>query len=225
MSYQFLQANYHPSWEGFFSQQKSLLEPLDLLLYERAKEEIVYPPNEQIFHAFQKTEAGIVKVVILGQDPYHGPGEAEGLAFSVPPGIKIPPSLRNIFKELQSDLGISPPSSGSLQKWAEQGVLLLNAFLSVAKDKPGSHSKLGWEKFTDAAIRFVSTTSNKAVFILWGKFAQKKEGLVDTNKHLVLKSAHPSPLGARYGFWNSKPFSKTNDFLQKNNIQVIDWQL
>jgi uracil-DNA glycosylase len=166
-----------------------------------------------------------VRVVILGQDPYHGPGQAHGLSFSVPDKIKLPPSLKNIFKELESDLNITPSANGNLTKWASQGVLLLNTYLTVVANTPMSHSKIGWEIFTDAIIKNISTQKENIVFILWGAFAQKKETLIDSAKHCIIKSAHPSPLSAHNGFWGSKCFSKTNAYLKLNNRQAIDWAL
>jgi uracil-DNA glycosylase len=166
-----------------------------------------------------------VKVVLLGQDPYHNPGQAQGLSFSVPKGITKPPSLINIFKEIQSDLGIVPSADGNLEKWAEQGVLLLNASLTVRKNEPGSHSKIGWLEFTDAVIRKLSDEKKGIVFLLWGKFAQDKQVLIDEIKHYVLKAAHPSPFSADKGFFGCKHFSKTNEILMQQGIQPIDWKL
>jgi len=171
-----------------------------------------FPPMEQIFQAFHETPFEKVRVVIIGQDPYHGEGEANGLAFSVNQGVKIPPSLRNIFKELKSDLGLDRTQS-DLTDWAKQGVLLLNTTLTVAKDSPLSHADFGWEKFTDYVIQRVALKKSPVVFILWGRHAQRKKLLIPQRHHLILESAHPSPLGAHRGFWGSKPFSKTNAFL------------
>jgi uracil-DNA glycosylase len=164
-------------------------------------------------------------VVILGQDPYHGEGQAHGLSFSVPQGIKIPPSLQNIFKELKSDLNIEAPTSGNLEKWAQQGVFLLNATLTVRANEAGSHQKRGWEQFTDSVIKRLSEKRENLVFILWGNYAQAKEKLIDTQKHYIIKSAHPSPLSAYNGFWESKPFSKTNTFLESKGLKAINWDL
>ena len=185
----------------------------------------IYPPKEDIFAALKNTSYKDVKVVIVGQDPYHGEGEAMGLSFSVHDGIKLPPSLKNIYKELEEDLGIKPVTSGDLTKWTRQGVLLLNATLTVVKDTPNSHSKLGWDKFTDYVIKKINAKDEPVVFILWGNFARSKKEFITNPKHLVIESAHPSPFSARNGFFGSKPFSKTNEFLTKNNIKPIDWNL
>ena len=185
----------------------------------------IYPPKEDIFAALKNTSYKDVKVVIVGQDPYHGEGEAMGLSFSVHDGIKLPPSLKNIYKELEDDLGIKPVTSGDLTKWTRQGVLLLNATLTVVKDTPNSHSKLGWDKFTDYVIKKINAKDEPVVFILWGNFARSKKEFITNPKHLVIESAHPSPFSARNGFFGSKPFSKTNEFLTKNNIKPIDWDL
>lgn len=185
----------------------------------------IYPPKDLIFNALKQTPYKDVKVVIVGQDPYHGEGEAHGLSFSVQKGIKLPPSLKNIYKELYSDLGIDPSKDGDLTKWAKEGVLLLNATLTVKKDTPNSHSKLGWELFTDYVIKKLNAKEEPVVFILWGNFAKGKKKYITNPKHLVIESAHPSPFSANYGFFGSKPFSKTNEFLKKNNIKEIDWRL
>ncbi|OGX83116.1 uracil-DNA glycosylase [Hymenobacter coccineus] len=184
----------------------------------------VYPPGPQIFHAFDACAFDQVKVVILGQDPYHGRGQAHGLSFSVADGQRTPPSLHNIFKELQSDLPATPVApNGNLDRWAQQGVLLLNATLTVRAAEPGSHQKKGWEDFTDAAIRKVSEGREHVVFILWGAYAGKKAELIDASKHLVLKSVHPSPYAADKGFFGSKPFSKTNAWLESKGLEPINW--
>lgn len=189
-------------------------------------QQIVYPPNAQIFRALNDTPLDQVKAVILGQDPYHGVGQANGLSFSVNKGIDLPPSLRNIYHELRTDLGISPPAHGDLTKWAEQGVLLLNSVLTVEQAKPTSHQKQGWEQFTDAVIDVINEQRQSVVFILWGAYAQRKGQRIDNNKHLVLKAAHPSPLSAnRGGFFGCKVFSKTNHYLNAQGIAPIDWQL
>ncbi len=185
----------------------------------------IYPPQSEIFSAFDFTPFENVKVVILGQDPYHGEGQANGLSFSVADGIKLPPSLRNIYKELKDDVGIEISTSGNLESWARQGVLLLNATLTVEATKAGSHQKKGWETFTDAVIQKLSDQKENIVFILWGAYAQKKGAKIDRSKHLVIETAHPSPLGAYRGFWGSKPFSTTNQFLKSKNITEIDWQI
>lgn len=185
----------------------------------------IYPSKENVFNALKLTSYKDTKVVIVGQDPYHGEGEAHGLSFSVQKGVKIPPSLKNIYKELYNDLGIIPSPYGDLTKWAKEGVLLLNAVLTVEKDKPASHRKLGWELFTDYIIRSLNEKKEPVVFILWGNFAKDKEKYITNKHHLVIKSAHPSPFSANYGFFNSKPFSKTNNFLINNKIKPIDWNL
>ena len=186
---------------------------------------IIYPPKEDIFAALKNTSFKDVKVVIVGQDPYHGEGEAMGLSFSVHDGIILPPSLKNIYKELEDDLGIKPVNSGDLTKWTKEGVLLLNATLTVVKDTPNSHSKIGWDRFTDYVIKKLNTKEEPVVFILWGNFARSKKEFITNPKHLIIESAHPSPFSARNGFFGSKPFSKTNEFLTKNNIKPIDWNL
>ena len=192
---------------------------------EKAQGKLIYPPGPMIFHAFATTPVKHVKVVILGQDPYHGPGQAMGLSFSVPKGVHPPPSLVNIFKELHDDTGAPIPSHGDLTKWAKQGVLLLNASLTVRNGEPMSHSKLGWHVFTNTVISKISEVKKNLVFILWGKFAQEKMSLIDAKKHFCLKSAHPSPLSAHNGFFGCKHFSKTNSFLMKHGIDPIDWAL
>lgn len=192
---------------------------------EKAIGKVIYPPGPLIFNAFNTTPFHKVKVVIIGQDPYHGEGQAHGLCFSVQKGIKPPPSLVNIYKEMKSDLGLNPPAHGNLQSWAEQGVFLLNAMLTVEKDQPASHQKIGWQNFTDVAIQQLSDQRDKLVFILWGAFAQQKALLIDSNKHLIIKSPHPSPFSADKGFFGSKPFSKTNQWLESNGITSVNWQL
>lgn len=185
----------------------------------------IYPPGKLIFNAFNHTPFDQVKVVVIGQDPYHNPGQAHGLSFSVPEPVAPPPSLQNIFKELQSDLNIATPSSGNLTKWADQGVLLLNASLTVEANKPMSHSQLGWHLFTDEVIRQVSAGRDHVVFLLWGKFAQNKEVLIDQSRHKILKAAHPSPLSAYIGFYGCRHFSKTNQWLEEHGEKAIDWSL
>ena len=197
---------------------------MDIINHEYSSKTI-YPPKEDIFAALKNTSYKDVKVVIVGQDPYHGEGEAMGLSFSVPNGIKLPPSLKNIYKELEDDLSIKPVNSGDLTKWTKEGVLLLNATLTVVKDTPNSHSKLGWDKFTDYVIKKLNARKEPLVFILWGNFARGKKQYITNPKHLVIESPHPSPFSARTGFFGSKPFSKTNEFLTKNNIKPIDWDL
>ena len=191
---------------------------------EKAAGKKIYPPGSLIFNAFNTTPFEDVKVVILGQDPYHNPGEAMGLSFSVPKGVRIPPSLRNIYKELNEDLSVSIPNHGDLTRWAEQGVFLLNAMLTVEHRTPRSHQKIGWQDFTDAVIHKLSTEQEGLVFMLWGGFARKKKELIDKSKHLVLEAAHPSPL-AGGAYFGSKHFSKANDYLQKQGKEQIDWSL
>jgi len=205
--------------------QSPYFRTLKEFLVEEKKKYTLYPPGRQIFNAFQRTPFDRVKVVILGQDPYHGKGQAHGLCFSVPQGIPKPPSLVNIFKELDSDLGIPIPEHGNLEKWADQGVLLINATLTVRDSQAGSHQKRGWETFTNRVIEVVSQEKSGVVFLLWGRFAQAKESLIDNNKHLILKSAHPSPLSAYNGFFGCRHFSKTNDYLKKQEETGIDWTL
>lgn len=195
------------------------------LRIEKSQGKIIYPPGSLIFNAFDTTPIDKVKVVILGQDPYHGAGQAHGLCFSVQNGVKPPPSLLNIFKELQDDLGISIPTHGNLTKWAEQGVFLLNASLTVRSGEPMSHSKIGWATFTDAVIKKISDVKENVVFLLWGKFAQEKRVLIDGSKHCILRSVHPSPLSAYGGFFGCKHFSKTNEYLASKGIDPIDWSL
>jgi uracil-DNA glycosylase len=198
---------------------------IEFLKEEKKKGESIFPPGTKIFSAFEHTPFDKVKVVILGQDPYHGPGQAHGLSFSVPPGVGLPPSLLNIFKELKNDLGIPIPKTGNLEKWADQGVLLLNATLTVRESQPGSHQNKGWELFTDSVIREISATRAGVVFILWGNYAKAKEVLIDTTKHFILKSSHPSPFSADRGFFGSKPFSRTNEILKREGQKEIDWRL
>lgn len=189
------------------------------------KEKTIFPPKTRILSALDITDYNDVKVVILGQDPYHGIGEANGLAFSVNDRVKIPPSLKNIYKELHDDLGIEIPNTGNLESWAKEGVLLLNSVLTVEKDKPASHKNIGWEIFTDSIIKKLNERDKPIVFILWGNFAKSKKELITNPKHLVLTSSHPSPFSVNYGFFGSKPFSKTNEFLRKNGIKEIDWTI
>ncbi len=189
------------------------------------KTKTIFPPKDYVFNALKLTPYNNVKVVIVGQDPYHGVGEAHGLSFSVQKGIKIPPSLQNIYKELNDDLKIPPKDNGDLTNWAKEGVLLLNAVLTVEKDKAASHRNLGWELFTDYIIKLVNAKDTPVVFILWGNFAKEKKKLITNSKHLVLTSPHPSPFSAYSGFFGSKPFSKTNEFLVKTGQKPIDWSL
>lgn len=192
---------------------------------ERSTGATIYQPGKLIFNAFEHTPFNKVKVVILGQDPYHGPKQAMGLSFSVPDGIIPPPSLINIFKELHKDIGMAIPSTGNLTAWAKQGVLLLNAVLTVRANEPASHSKIGWMNFTDAVIKKISDEKKGIVFLLWGRFAQEKQVLIDETKHYVLKAAHPSPFSAEKGFFGCKHFSRTNELLIKQGLEPIDWKL
>ena len=195
------------------------------LVSERENGKRIFPKGSEWFHALDVTPLDKVRVVILGQDPYHGEGQAHGLCFSVQRGVKPPPSLVNIFKEMRSDLGLEPPSHGNLEAWAKQGVLLLNSVLTVEAGLAASHQGKGWERFTDAVIRLVNDLPRPVVFILWGAYAQKKAAFVDRSRHLVLTSAHPSPLSAHNGFFGSKPFSKANEFLVAQGEEPIDWKL
>jgi len=215
------------SWKTELSEEfKSdyFFELKEFLILEKQKY-VIYPPGSDIFAAFNYTPFDKVKVVILGQDPYHGPGQANGLCFSVKDGIRQPPSLQNIFKELYSDLGIPAPENGNLEKWAGQGVLLLNATLTVRARQAGSHQNKGWEQFTDSAIKRLSEKRENLVFILWGNYAKAKKSLIDTTKHFIVESPHPSPFSANSGFFGSRPFSKTNNYLKSKGIEPIDWSL
>ena len=204
-------------------------KPYYASLYRRIVEEyrkyVVYPPSDEIFTAFELTPLSQVKVVIIGQDPYHEPGQAHGLCFSVKPGQAIPPSLVNIYRELNEDLGCRIPDNGYLVKWAKQGVLMLNTLLTVRAHQAFSHSRIGWEEFTDAAIRAVDTVDRPVVFILWGRPAQSKKALITNPNRLIIESAHPSPLSAQRGFFGSRPFSRTNDWLVSHGQTPIDWQI
>ena len=214
---QALQAAFHKPW---------FLQIVTHLKTERASGKTIYPPGKLIFNAFDHTPFDAVKVVILGQDPYHGPGQAHGLSFSVPDGVPAPPSLVNIFKELKKDIGMNIPNTGgNLTKWADQGVLLLNAALTVRANEPASHAKIGWMDFTDHVIRTISDQKTGIVFLLWGRFAQEKQVLIDETKHHVLKAAHPSPFSADKGFFGCRHFSKTNELLIKQGKTPIDWHL
>ena len=216
-----------PSWKHVLHDefQKSYFPQLNAFLVEEEQRYTVYPAGPNIFNAFNTTPFEKVKVVILGQDPYHGPNQAHGLAFSVQDGIPFPPSLQNIFKELCDDIGCEMPLSGNLTKWAEQGVFLLNTVLTVRAGQAHSHKEQGWERFTDAVIRSISGQKEHVVFILWGKPAQMKASMIDGRKHLILRAPHPSPLSAYRGFFGSKPFSRTNAYLQANGMTPIDWRL
>ena len=214
-------------WEAAMRPEFS--KPYYKKLFETVKEEyrncMVFPPAKEVLSAFELTPLEEVKVVIIGQDPYHGVGQAHGLCFSVRPGIEIPPSLKNIYQELHEDLGCYIPDNGCLTKWAKQGVLLLNTVLTVRAHQANSHRGIGWEEYTDAAIRVLNESDRPIVFILWGSPAQQKARMLDNPKHLILKAPHPSPLSAYRGFFGSKPFSKTNAFLERNGLTPIDWQI
>jgi len=218
----------HPSWlnrlEGQF-EQEYMHKLRDFLLTRKQHHTVTYPPGAQIFNALNSTPFEDVRVVILGQDPYHGPGQAHGLCFSVLPGVRIPPSLSNIYREIESDLGIPIPQHGYLQSWAEQGVLLLNAVLTVDRGQAGSHQGKGWETFTDAVIRLLNDQREGLVFMLWGSYAMKKGAVINTQKHLVLKAPHPSPLSAYRGFLGCKHFSTTNEYLLQHDHSAIDWSV
>lgn len=215
------------SWKAVLNEefQKPYFAQLKQFLVEERASQVIYPPGSLIFNAFNQTPFDKVSVVILGQDPYHGEMQAHGLSFSVPQGVKAPPSLVNIFKELQSDLGIPIPKHGNLEAWAKQGVLLLNATLTVRANQAGSHQKRGWENFTDAVIAQLSAQRQGLVFLLWGRYAHAKSDLIDKNKHFILTAAHPSPLSAYNGFMGCKHFSKTNQLLLQQGKQAIEWRL
>tara|TARA_R110001583_G_scaffold42011_6_gene133575 strand:- start:2793 stop:3470 length:678 start_codon:yes stop_codon:yes gene_type:complete len=218
----------HPSWQqvlGDELEQPYMRQLRVFLKAEKAAGKIIYPPGSLIFNAFNHTPFDQVRVVIIGQDPYHGPGQAHGLSFSVQNGIRLPPSLVNIFKEVEADLGIPMSGSGDLTPWADQGVLLLNATLTVEQASAGSHQKKGWEQFTDAAIRILNERREGLVFVLWGSYAQKKGAMIDQNKHLVLKSVHPSPLSAHRGFFGQRQFSTINQYLSQQGQLPINWVL
>lgn len=214
-------------WDNILKDEfnKDYFKKLMLTVRDEYNKKIIFPRKDEVFKAFRYTPYQNVKVVILGQDPYHGDGEAEGLSFSVPKNIKIPPSLINIYKELHNDLGITPPNHGNLSSWAKEGVLLLNSVLTVIKDHAASHEGLGWETFTDNVIKLINKKDTPVVFILWGRFARSKKKLIDNPIHLVIESAHPSPLSAYNGFFNSHPFSKTNDYLIDKGIKPINWEI
>jgi uracil-DNA glycosylase len=213
------------SWKGKLSAEfgKPYFESLISFIKTAYQSAVVYPPGKEIFRAFDCCNFENVKVVVLGQDPYHGPGQANGLCFSVRDGVRMPPSLVNIFKEIQADLGKPIPKSGDLERWSRQGVLLLNATLTVQAGSPGSHQNKGWETFTDEVIKTISSEKEHVVFLLWGAYAQKKGEVIDRNKHLVLMSPHPSPFSADRGFFGCKHFSKTNQYLKSKGLQEIDW--
>ena len=218
----------HPSWEAVIGEEfdKPYMQALRAFLkQEKAAGKITYPPSPLIFNAFNHTPFDKVRVVIIGQDPYHGIGQAHGLSFSVPEGVALPPSLMNIYKEIEADIGVKMSRKGDLTAWANQGVLLLNATLTVEMANAGSHQKRGWETFTDAAIAALNTHREGLVFVLWGSYAQKKGEMIDSKKHLVLKSPHPSPLSAHRGFFGNHQFSKINEYLSQHGQTPIEWQL
>lgn len=205
--------------------KKEYFKNIESFLDKEYKEKNIFPPRNEIFKAFELSSYMDTKVVILGQDPYYNYGQAQGLSFSVNKGVKLPPSLRNIYKEMEADLGLKPSLNGSLVSWAEQGVLLLNASLTVEEKKPNSHRSIGWQIFTDKIISLLNDREKPIVFILWGNFARSKKTLITNSRHLILESAHPSPLSARNGFFGSRPFSKTNEFLKRNNLKEINWEI
>ena len=222
-----MKVSIEPSWMNVLKEEFSKPYFKQLVLHLKTEKQLgktIYPAGRFIFNAFDATPFQNVKVVILGQDPYHGPGQAHGLSFSVPAGVALPPSLLNIFKELQSDIGLSMPSQGDLTHWAQRGVFLLNASLTVRQGEPMSHAQIGWATFTDTVISLLSEKREKLVFMLWGKFAKEKIVLIDEKKHLVLKAAHPSPLSAHQGFLGCRHFSEANQYLVKNGIDPIDSQ-
>lgn len=217
------------SWKQVLKQEFSkpyFQQVVTFLKTEKVQKKVIYPPGSLIFNAFNQTPFEKVRVVLLGQDPYHGAGQAHGLCFSVQDGVQPPPSLINIYKEIEADIGVGMPARyGNLTKWAQQGVLLLNAFLTVRANEPASHSKIGWEEFTNSVIKKISDEKQGVVFLLWGKFAQQKQELIDETKHFVLKAAHPSPFSADKGFFGCRHFSKTNELLIKQGFEPIDWKL
>ena len=227
--YKKLDVKINDSWKQVLKQEfeKPYFDQIvNFLKTERSAGKTTFPSGPNIFNAFNKTPFDKVKVVILGQDPYHGIGQAHGLSFSVLPGVKIPPSLQNIFKEIKADIGVeNSPNFGDLTHWAEQGILLLNAALTVRNGEPMSHAKIGWAQFTDAVIKTISDKKENVIFLLWGKFAQDKQVLINTDSHYILKAAHPSPLSAHNGFFGCKHFSKTNEILVKHGENPIDWKL
>lgn len=217
-----------PSWQHYLGgefDQPYMLNLKQFLQEQKIQRKVIYPHSTHWFHALEATPLDQVKVVILGQDPYHQPDQAHGLCFSVRPGIKTPPSLVNIYKELNSDLGIEPVKHGYLESWAQQGVLLLNSVLTVEQSQAASHQKKGWEQFTDRVIQVVNEHCENVVFLLWGSYAQKKGAVIDTQRHLVLKAPHPSPLAAHRGFFGSRPFSQANAYLEQQGKAPVNWQL
>ncbi|HEX4959059.1 MAG TPA: uracil-DNA glycosylase [Lacibacter sp.] len=224
-----MEVKMEPGWKQALKQEFSkpyFQQVVTFLKTEKLQNKVIYPPGSLIFNAFDQTPFDKVKVVLLGQDPYHGPGQAHGLCFSVADGVQPPPSLINIYKEIETDIGVGmSPRYGNLTKWAQQGVLLLNAFLTVRANEPASHSKIGWEEFTNAVIKKISDDKRGVVFLLWGKFAQEKQVLIDETRHYVLKAAHPSPFSADKGFFGCRHFSKTNTLLMQQGLEPIDWKL
>jgi uracil-DNA glycosylase len=222
-----LAVDLNPSWRAALAPEthKPYWKELQQFVAAEREAHTIYPPAEDVFNAFRYTPLEKVKVFLLGQDPYPGAGQAHGLCFSVRPGVRLPGSLRNIYQELQQDLGVKPVKHGYLESWARQGVLMLNACLTVRADAPNSHAGKGWEKFTDAALRAVNALERTVVFLLWGAYAQKKIPLIDQSRHVIIKSAHPSPLSAHNGFFGSKPFSQVNDALKNAGETPIDWRL
>lgn len=220
-----IDVNIAPSWKEKLQAEfeKAYFQQLTAFVKEEYRTQTVFPPGKEIFRTFDKCDFDQVKVVIIGQDPYHGSGQANGLCFSVREGVRVPPSLVNIYKEIKNDLGKPIPLSGELERWARQGVLLLNATLTVRASTPGSHQKKGWEEFTDAVIQKISSEKENVVFILWGAYAQKKGEVIDRSKHHIIMSPHPSPFSADRGFFGSKPFSKTNSYLKSKDLKEIDW--
>ena len=214
-------------WDNILQEEykKDYFKKIVAFINREYKDKTIFPPKSRILRALNLTDYKDVKVVILGQDPYHGVGEANGLCFAVSDGIKLPPSLKNIYKELESDLGIKPANVGNLECWAREGVLLLNAVLTVEKDKAASHKNIGWENFTDAIIKKLNEKEEPVVFILWGNFARGKKQFITNSNHYVIESSHPSPFSVNYGFFGSKPFSRTNDYLKSKGLKQIDWHV
>lgn len=215
------------NWRNILSEEleKPYFQILESFLEKEYAEQKIYPPKEDIFNAFKYTDYEDVKVLLLGQDPYHGAGQAHGLSFSVLDNVALPPSLKNMYKELETDLGIKSPKNGNLSKWADQGILLLNAVMTVREKSPNSHKGQGWEKFTDAVIKKLNEREKPVIFLLWGAYAKKKSALINQNKHIVIEGIHPSPLSAHNGFFGSKPFSAINNSLESIGQKPIDWQL
>lgn len=220
-----MQKNLGGEWDKWLSAEfeKSFFRQLEQFVDMRYEQTVCYPPKDKIFEAFRLCPPSRLKVVLLGQDPYHEPGQAMGLSFSVPMGMKFPPSLRNIFKEVMDDTKCPPPFGGDLTGWAEQGVLLLNSTLTVEKGKAGAHFKRGWETFTDEVISLISQQKEHVVFLLWGNYAQQKRTLIDASRHLILESPHPSPLSAYHGFFGNHHFSRANEYMIQNNIEPVMW--